>query len=73
MGKTASGRALIGMLQKHFPPNKAGRFVFAAIQKRLRYINADVKMIIDRYSKKVNSRLGSGAGIGTIGRAGDLF
>jgi hypothetical protein len=73
MGKTASGRALIGMLQKHFPPNKAGRFVFAAIQKRLRYISMDIKLILDRYSDKVNSRIGSGAGMGTVGRAGDLF
>lgn len=72
-GSSPQGRALIGMLRKHFPPNKAGRFVFAAVQKRLPLISKDVAFIIEQYADQVNARLSSGAELKFIGRAGDIL
>lgn len=72
-GVTSQGRALIGMLRRHFPPNKAGRFVFAAVQARLPLITKDVAFIIEQYADQVSSRLSSGADLKFIGRAGDIL
>lgn len=72
-GRTASGRAMIGMLQKHFPPNKAGRFLFAAVQRRLGLISKDVAWIIEQYADKVNARLSSGSELTIISKAGQIF
>lgn len=72
-GSSKSGRALITMLQKHFPPNKAGRFVYAAVQKRIRFITADVAFIIESYSDQVNARLSKGTGLDFVSRSGDII
>lgn len=72
-GSSKSGKALITMLQKHFPPNKSGRFVYAAIQKRLRFITADVKFIIESYADQVNGRLSKGTSIDIVTRSGDII
>lgn len=72
-GSSKSGKALIAMLQKHFPPNKAGRFVYAAIQKRLRFIQADIAFIIDSYADQVNARLDKSNALDFVTRSGDII
>lgn len=72
-GNSAQGRALIGTLRKKFPPNKGGRFVYHAIQKRIRFISADVAFIIEQYSDQVNARLGSGKDLEFISKSGSIL
>lgn len=72
-GYSKQGRAMIAMLQKTFPPNKAGRFVFASLLKRKKQIETDIALIIETYSRRVNARLSKGTELDIISKVGDIF
>ena len=72
-GTKATGRAMIAMLRRHFPPLKAGRFVFKSLLGRKGLIEQDVKFIIEQYSDKVNARLSSGTGFEITSKAGQIL